>query len=99
MKTNLAFKKYPWVKEVETVPESFGVGVYTTFDLYDYEDQLHVISDSWVDEEGYDNNIDYFRVGDVNVILTNRSFFIESEEDDDVCKVLQYIDDAISQSN
>ena len=96
MKTNPAFKKYPWVKEVETVLEFFGVAVYTVFDPYDYEDQLHVKYDSWVDEDGYDNNIDYFRVGDVNVIITNRSFFIESEEDDDVCKVLQYIDDAIS---
>lgn len=97
MKTNPAlFKKYPWVKEVETVPESFGIGVYTVFDPYDYEDQLHVKSDSWVDSDGYDNCIDYFRVGDVVVSLTNRSFFIESEEDDDVCKVLQYIDNAIS---
>jgi len=76
MKTNPAlFKKYPWVKEVETVPEYFGVGVYTTFDPYDYEDQLHVKSDSWVDSDGYDNCIDYFKVGDVVISLTNRSFF------------------------
>ena len=45
MKTNPAFKKYPWVKEVETVPESFGVGVYTTFDPYDYEGKLNVEND------------------------------------------------------
>lgn len=97
MKTNPAFfKKYPWVKEVETVPEYFGVSVYTVFDPYDYEDQLHVKTDAWVDEDGYDNFIDYFKVDDMVVSLATGSFFIESEEDDDVFKVLQYIDEVVS---
>ena len=55
------FKKYSWIKEVETVPKSFGVAIYTTFDPHIFEDAFHVKTDEWKDEDGNDNSIDYFK--------------------------------------
>lgn len=46
MKVNSEFfKKYYWIKEVETVPESFGVSIYTTFDPYIFKDAFHAETD------------------------------------------------------
>lgn len=95
MKTNSEFfKKYSWIKKVETVPESFGVAIYTTFDPHIFEDAFHAKTDEWEDEDGNDNSIDYFKVGNVIVILDFESFFIVSEDEDEITSALEYIDHA-----
>ena len=86
------FKKYSWIKEVETVPESFGVAIYTTFDPHIFKDAFHVKTDEWEDEDGNDTSIDYFKVGDITVNLDYESFFIESEDEDEIISALEYID-------
>lgn len=93
MKTNPEFfKKYSWIKEVVPVPESLGVTIYTTFNPYMLENQFHVETDEWEDEDGNDISIDYFKVGDITVRLDYESFFIESEDEDEITSALEYID-------
>ena len=97
MKVNSEFfEKYPWVKSIDfTDPEYLGVAVYTTFDPYEYEDLFDTQSGSWVDPDGEEEDT-YFKVGNVTVDMHSGSFYIESEEDYDLFKVLQYIDETIS---
>ena len=94
MKINPAFfKKYPWVKAIDfTDPQYLWVVVYTTFDPHIFEDAFHVETDEWEDEDGNDNSIDYFKVGDVDVTLDSESVSIESEDEDEITSVLEYID-------
>lgn len=93
MKTNPEFfKKYSWIKEVVPVPESLGVTIYTTFNPYMFENQFHTETDEWEDEDGNDTSIDYFKVGDITVNLDYESFFIESEDEDEITSVLEHID-------
>jgi hypothetical protein len=49
-----------------------------------------------VDEEGCYNDITYFRIGNTSVTMYDNSFLIESEIEDEISKVLQYINKAIS---
>ena len=52
MKTNPEFfKKYSWIKDVVPVPESLGMTIYTIFNPYMFENQFHIETDEWEDEE------------------------------------------------
>ena len=79
---------------METVPESFGVAIYTTFDPYIFKDAFHAETYEWEDEDGNDNSIDYFKVGNVIATLDSESFFVESEDECEITSVLEYIDHA-----
>ena len=59
--------------------------------FYDYEEKLGIKYYYWDDEY-----IEYFRVNNLLVTIYNYAFFVESEEDEDVDKVLEYIDKAVS---
>ena len=97
MKMNPAFfEKYPWIKDIDfTDPEYLGVAVYTKFDPYEYEDLFDTQQGSWVDPDGEEEDT-YFKVDGVTVDMHRGSFYIESKDDDDIFKVLQYIDETIS---
>ena len=96
MKVNSEFfEKYPWVKSIDFNPEYLGVAVYTDFDPYQYQDLFDTQSGSWVDPDGEEEDT-YFKVGNVTVDMHRNLFYIESEEDYDLFKVLQYIDEVIS---
>ena len=89
-------KKYSWVKSINfTNPEYIGAVVHTTFDPYDYEDLFDTQTGSWVDPDG-DEEDTYFKVDDLTVDMHRNMFFIESQDDYDIFKVLQYIDEVIS---
>lgn len=60
MKTNPEFfKKYSWIKEAVPVPESSGVTIYTTFNPYMFENQFHVETDEWEDEDEITSALEY----------------------------------------
>lgn len=84
-------KKYDWLRDVSSY--DYGSIVYVTFNLYDYE-ELGIKYYHWVDEDGFDNCIDYFKVDKALVTIYNDdSIFIKSEN---VNKVLEYIDKVVS---
>ena len=95
-KPNFEFcKNYYWVNTCRE--EDSGILVYVRFDPYDYEEKLGIKHDHWVDENGFDNSLDYFKVDKVSVTIYNDdSILIESEKEEDVNKVLEYIDKAVS---
>lgn len=93
MKINMeSFKKYFWIKDAVSVPESLGVTIYITFNPYMFENQLHIETYEWEDEDGNDSSIDYFKVGNITVNLDYESLFIESEDEDEITSALEYID-------
>ena len=95
-KPNFEFcKNYYWVNTCRE--EDSGILVYVRFDPYDYEEKLGIKHDHWVDENGFDNSLDYFKVDKVSVTIYNDdSILIESEKEEDVNKVLEYIDKVVA---
>jgi len=88
-------QKYDWVEEC-CESEEYGVLIHVSFYTFDYEKAFNAKSNHWVDEDGGDNDITYFKVGKVSVTMYDYTFLIESENDDEISKVLQYIDKVIS---
>lgn len=89
-------KKYDWLKRIECYPNYFGVLVHTKFNIYDYDKKLGIKYDHWADEDG-DSSIEYFKVNNVLVTIYNYSvLLVESEEDEDVDKILEYIDKVVA---
>lgn len=88
-------KSYDWLIDVSY--DYDGLIVYVRFDPYDYEEKLGIEYDHWVDENGFDNSLDYFKVDKVSVTIYNDdSILIESEKEEDVNKVLEYIDKVVT---
>ena len=89
------FEKYPWIRSITGDPEYLGIQVRTAFDPYEYEDLFDTQTGSWLDPAGEEVD-SYFEVDGVTVDMHSGSFYIESKDDDDIFKVLQYIDETIS---
>ena len=89
------FEKYPWVRSIDEDSEYLGVAVYTKFDPYEYEDLFDTQTGSWLDPAGEEVD-SYFEVDGVTVDMHRGSFYIESENNDDIFRVLQYINETIS---
>lgn len=88
-------KEYDWLRDVSY--DYGGSIVICNIQSLRLEEKLGIKYDHWVDEDGFDNCIDYFKVGNVSVtIYIYDSIIIESEKEEDVNKVLEYIDKAVS---
>ena len=86
-------KSYDWLIDVSH--NYGGSTVYVTFNLYDYE-ELGIKYCNWADEYG-DSSIKYFKVNNILATIYNYdAFHINSEKEEDVNKVLEYIDKAVS---
>ena len=86
-------KEYDWLRDVSY--DYGGSFVYVTFNTYDYDKKLGIKYAHWVEEYG-DSFIEYFKVNNVLVFTYYGMFFVKSEKEEDVNKVLEYIDKAIS---
>ena len=91
----MKMKSYDWLRDV--LYDYNGLIVYTTIDIYDYEEKLGIKRYYYWDEYGDGSSIEYFMVTNTMVTIYNHDvFFVQSEEDEVIIKVLEYIDKAVS---
>ena len=88
-------KSYDWLKDVSY--DYGGSFIYVKFNLYDYEEKFGIKQYYWFDEYGNISSIEYFKVNNMMVTIYDYdSILIESEKEEDVNKVLEYIDKVVS---